>query len=351
MLKKFLIILFILILNLPAFAEDKIHVAFCIDNNYPIYTMLAINSILLNNTSNSKYCFHIVENNVSKFNKFHMEHFVKNRGADIEFIHFDTQSIDEGENIFSFKGAFCLHISRIGTARIMLPELLPNLDKILYLDADILVTNDLKKLWDTNLGKYYAAMCDDRSLVSRQKKIKINKEYYNSGVILMNAKLWRKGKVAEKIINYFKTEKYRYPDQDAINTILKGNILRLDPKYNHQVCLHFSTENNEPLSKDVIIHYITNDKPWRKILFPRMDYLMDFTQIYMKYWDKSYLVIYKPLHFLICFEKVKQKLAKYIWDNYYEELCNKNNYIFFSYDKVKLAIDFNNKFYCPYQGR
>lgn len=147
--------------------------------------MLAINSILLNNTSNSKYFFHIVENDLSKWNKFQMKHFVKNRGADIEFIHFDTKEIYGNENPFNKPlVVMARHVTGIGTARIMLPELLPDLGKILYLDADILVDTDLKDLWKTDLKQYFAGMVDNDIGMNSDKT------YFNSGVILINAPKW-----------------------------------------------------------------------------------------------------------------------------------------------------------------
>lgn len=64
MKKIIAIIVFMFLFVLPVRAEN-INVAFTIDNNYPIFTMLVINSILRNNTSNSDYTFYVIENNLT----------------------------------------------------------------------------------------------------------------------------------------------------------------------------------------------------------------------------------------------------------------------------------------------
>ena len=70
MKKLFLIFLFFLFLINPVSAKNnKMNVLFTIDNNYAVYTLLSINSILLNNTSNSKYTFYIIETDLSDKNK------------------------------------------------------------------------------------------------------------------------------------------------------------------------------------------------------------------------------------------------------------------------------------------
>ena len=192
-MKKTLIIFsFILLFSTSIFAKEQINVAFCIDNNYPLYTMLLINSILLNNKSQSDYTFYVVNNNVSLWNKLRMYSYVKLRGQKIKFININTDDIDNKQNLFS-KNETTKHVSRIGTARILLPNLLPKeMKKILYLDSDMLVTSDLKELYDIPLDDYYAAMTLDISLCDDNRElIDTESNYCNSGMILMNLPLWR----------------------------------------------------------------------------------------------------------------------------------------------------------------
>lgn len=147
-MKKFLISIFCIFLFSTQAIAQKINVAFNIDNNYPIYTLLVINSILKNNTSNSDYTFYIVENNLSFLNKIKMKRYVEKRKQKIEFININTDKIDKGKWFYGFSK----RITSIAMVRILLPEIMPaNVDRVLYLDGDILVLKDLKELYNTDM--------------------------------------------------------------------------------------------------------------------------------------------------------------------------------------------------------
>ena len=118
----------LLFLPIAALAKPSttINVAFTIDNNYPIYPMLAINSLLVNNYSASDYHFFIVENDITEKNKNKMREFIKEVNkitefnSKIDFVHIDTDTIDKGNNLFGFSN----RITPIAIARIVLPDLL-----------------------------------------------------------------------------------------------------------------------------------------------------------------------------------------------------------------------------------
>ena len=86
MRKKAARILFLIIFLFPLKSYANINVVFTIDNNYPIYTMLLINSILKNNISNSKYTFWVIEPDITPKNKAKMKKFVEDFGQEINFI-------------------------------------------------------------------------------------------------------------------------------------------------------------------------------------------------------------------------------------------------------------------------
>lgn len=139
--------------------DEKIHVAFCIDKNCTIQVLLVINSILINNKSKSKYKFYVIENNLSFFDKLHIKFFIKTHKHEVEILHVDMTDLTKGKDLYSESAS--QHISNMGCARIFLPKLLPNLEKVLYLDYDILVLDDLKPLWNIDLGNNLLAMTID----------------------------------------------------------------------------------------------------------------------------------------------------------------------------------------------
>ena len=110
-MKKFLISVLIM-LFLPVFSNAKdalnthVDVAFTIDNNYPIFTMILMDSIL--NNSKANYTFWVVENNITNKNKEKMRKYVESKHQQIEFINIDTNKIDDGDNLFGFSNYITL---------------------------------------------------------------------------------------------------------------------------------------------------------------------------------------------------------------------------------------------------
>ena len=196
MKKIIAIIVFMFLFVLPVRAEN-INVAFTIDNNYPIFTMLVINSILRNNTSNSDYTFYVIENNLTAKNKLKMQKYVNKRKQTVEFINVDTSIIDEGNWFFWFSN----RITSIAMARILIPDILPKqVQKVIYMDADTLVLSDLKDLYDIDLDGKAFGMTEN--IAESDRKIA---KYYNSGVILMDLNKCRAENSTLKMLNFVKT--------------------------------------------------------------------------------------------------------------------------------------------------
>lgn len=326
-MKKFILTLFIiLVMPLTSFAKpvNLINVAFTIDNNYPIYTLLAINSILYNNYSSSNYHFYIVENNITDKNKKLMRSYVENVNKSklfdtkIDFIHIDTDTIDKRENLFAFSN----RITPIAIARIMLPDLLPkDVEKVIYLDGDILVTADLKDLYTIKLGRYPFGMAMNISQMGEALKDNNIDLYYNSGVILMDLKRCRQTKTSERMLTYLNKNmdkflydntdiknnagKFLYPDQDLINVVLDKEIKTIPQRWNNQTISGvYMVELGS--NSGSIIHYIGPNKPWN---FNKPYNKVEL--LYMKYWDSSKYL--KPYKYFYVYEKMKKeyfKLAK-----------------------------------------
>lgn len=169
--------------------------------------------------------------------------------------------------------------------RLLLPELLPDYDKVIYLDCDIIVQNDISKLYhETELGNYYLAGVFEAPLdfqVERFKSIGCNpREYINSGFLIMNLSLLRQDKMTERFIEALKVDYLEFPDQDVLNKVCKGRILGLPPHYNSirtffipQYKKFFLQQYSEDDLNEVLkhgtIHY-TGGKPWNQftIEFP-----------------------------------------------------------------------------------
>lgn len=164
-------------------------------------------------------------------------------------------------------------------------------DRILYLDPDLVVINKLDKLYNMDLDNYYfAAASHIWGILQTFNRIRLkmdsNDVYINSGVMLMNIKLLRKEQDKEDVYKFIKRYKNKLmlPDQDIISGLYANKILPLDPYvYNMTEKLlnqaYFMPHINERWIKEnsVIIHYCGRNKPWEK------DYKGILNKFYLEY--------------------------------------------------------------------
>ena len=131
----------------------------------------------------------------------------------------------------SFEGSLW---SKAACYRLLLPNLLQDVDLCLYLDSDTLVVGDIEPLWETDLSGYcLAGVFQNIAPVRSQTvgdRIPGLQTYVNSGVLLMNLELMRKRKLQDRLVRGIKD--YLLVDQDLLNVVCYGSIKLLAPEYN-----------------------------------------------------------------------------------------------------------------------
>ena len=152
--------------------------------------------------------------------------------------------------------------------RFILADLLPSLDRIIYLDIDTLVLGDLTELWRINLeGNFIGATKDalPYSNMNASQRFIFEKEmYFNSGVLLIDLNLFRECKISNKLIDFaINTVSYcRYGDQDILNYYFSGTLKLLDVIWN---CGREFMDGIEDKIK--IVHFYGLEKPWNNIVY------------------------------------------------------------------------------------
>jgi lipopolysaccharide biosynthesis glycosyltransferase len=123
--------------------------------------------------------------------------------------------------------------------RIFLPELLPEVDRVLYLDVDTIALDSLEPLWHVDLADSYVAAVTNvfylRSHAQRPVELGIPAtDYFNSGVVLMNLDLMRRDDSARTLFDYAAghATELAWPDQDALNVVLGKGRVPLHPRWN-----------------------------------------------------------------------------------------------------------------------
>ena len=163
--------------------------------------------------------------------------------------------------------------------RIFATELLPkNIDRILWLDADIVTIKSIVSLYHMDLRGYSIAACGHREKdkskdsINRMacERLKLGKDtvYFNSGVLLMDLNKIRKSfnKSATLDLIYRMETVLENPDQDILNILYQNDVLLLDKNiYNYQVHYdwEFANEKEKINERAIILHYVGPAKPWK----------------------------------------------------------------------------------------
>lgn len=171
------------------------------------------------------------------------------------------------------------HFGREAWYRTLLPELLPELERVLYLDADTIIRQSLEPLWQFDLQGHvigaianplYAFM-DNSFMLGLGVDSPDN--YFNSGVILFDLQEWRAQNVGAELLQFIAEHgaAQAWPDQNTLNSVLRGRWMRLPAQWNMQNVyfelplkrIPYPTESLRLARQNpAIVHYSAPYKPW-----------------------------------------------------------------------------------------
>ena len=249
----------------------KLNFALCTDEKFAVPTLVTITSIFENHKNHecivTVLANKITDKSIDKLNN--LSNYYRQR---INVHHITTPIFNDMVTIDRYPVTMYY--------RYLLPQLLKDTDKVLYLDGDILVRASLKNLFEIDLNGYACGAVVDQECDNSlfYERLGTTSDYFNSGVLLMNLNEWRKNDYCKKLISFVEhnPEKCLYPDQDALNVVLSNKILYLDLKYNLQErlltqlhlchfkdCRYPELHRAKPDAK--IIHFCTSEKPWHSL--------------------------------------------------------------------------------------
>ena len=145
-------------------------------------------------------------------------------------------------------------------------KLLPEEHKVLSLDIDVIINDDISELWDIDMTDYYIA-----GVPETQKTGKMNTTYVNFGVIMMNLDKIREDGIDDTIINSLNRDRWGCPEQDAFNHFCDGKIYALPGMYNATRAGRITVDTDvEKISHYAGIKYWKHYKPYR--MFQQMNW-------------------------------------------------------------------------------
>ena len=154
--------------------------------------------------------------------------------------------------------------------RLLIPEKLQGIKRVLYLDADILCLGNLRELLSINIDDCIAAVVHDDVDTTAKTQISAlelqHGKYFNAGVIYINIDNWIAANIQNTVLNLLSTRRLVFGDQDALNIALDGRVKYIDEKWNYRYHLvaRLSAAKTSflPGEKPVFMHFTGPTKPW-----------------------------------------------------------------------------------------
>lgn len=243
--------------------SKAIHFAFGTDADYVKYAGVLMTN-LVHQHIGRPLCFHLAVDKLQKHDKERLDQFTA-LYRDTRIFIYQSEEIINRLNLPSHEVP--PRLNRSVFLRILLPRLMPEeLERVIYLDVDMLCLGRLDQLWELDLrGKPIAALETNSDKISPvQQKLKSGR-YFNAGLLVIDLAQWRSQNLTERVIKCYQsnTEKLLMLEQDALNLVLDGNFAPLPEKFNRQL------EANNPLTavwqpEDLILHFVNEAKPWTK---------------------------------------------------------------------------------------
>ena len=240
-------------------------VFYSISDDFTKYAAVSLNSLVKHASPDTDYTVYFLNQDLSDQHKKDLS----NLGSDnvhVKFFHIDdnlVKPIQNRKENFLRADFFTMSIFY----RLFIPELFTQYDKVIYIDSDTVVNDDIAKLYNIDLDNNLFGACTDSSIQFVPKMVKYIKDvlaldpkkYINSGMLVMNAKQFRDKLFIDHFMELL--GKYHFdciaPDQDYLNEMGEGSILHLDPRWDAM-----PNENTEPIENPGLIHYNLFFKPW-----------------------------------------------------------------------------------------
>ena len=283
----------------PAFKEDNIAVVLSANNYYVPYVATVLSSILTNSSAKYNYDILLMNKDINPHEQKKLKSIIEDKS------NFSLRFINVSRFEESFKSLFLRGHFTIETwFRLLLPEILPDYDKVLYLDSDLVVNADIAELYNTNIDKYLLAACHDADTAGLyngfepKKKnymdniLKIAKpyDYFQAGVILFNLAEFRKQLKTDETLKFAASYEWELLDQDVLNYLAQEKVKFVDMAWNvmydwnyirikkivSRAPKYLQDEYMTAHANPKIIHYAGPDKPWNNPL-------ADYAEAFWKY--------------------------------------------------------------------
>jgi lipopolysaccharide biosynthesis glycosyltransferase len=249
-----------------AASADAVHVACCFDRKMELPFLVLASSLKRHLTGDRKVILHAFHSDPIAHD---LAYFVRLNSATFEL------RLRPIANRFQGPVTWPSHLTAATLLRLLLPLVLKDIDRVVYLDCDLIVLNDIATLYDTDLSGFPLAACLDfwltgaapfappgwdveawHEFLNEVVSLADWKTYFNAGVLVMDLKRFRNTGLVHAAGEFLEQTNYKTPfvDQEALNHVIDGAFVRLDPRWNVLAALGHSNP--------WVIHFAGPNKPW-----------------------------------------------------------------------------------------
>lgn len=317
----------------PYFKENNIAIAFAANDYFAPYLATTIQSLVDNTSKDYNYDIIIMSQDFSDKNKKMYCDAFQRENISIRYI--NPLTYMRVDNLF-VRG----HFSAETYYRLALFKMLPDYEKIVYLDADLIIQDDIAKLYNINLennllaatydadtaGLYNGFEPNKKSYMDNILKIKKPYDYFQAGVLVFNLDEFRNTFELNKIMEFANSYQWELLDQDILNNLCQGRIKYVDMAWNVMVDYagirinqiiskapyRLSKMYNDARKSPKIIHYAGPEKPWFN---PEMDMGNQYW-IYAKKTPYYEYIIYRMIHNISCGYANNVSVVKLLKDHF-----------------------------------
>lgn len=276
------------ILKIKKIDEEAVPIVLSANDAFAPCMDIMVRSIVINASNNREYDIVILHSNINERN----QELIKDSVRCHENIHIRFARVS---SYFDIDKLFVnQHLSVETYFRLIIPKIMPDYDKILYLDCDMVVDYDVAELYDLDIGDAVIGAAKDIDVLG-QVNLKKNDwqkyavdtlgldspyDYFQAGVLILNLKEIRKMTTSEKMINLAMSNEFRCHDQDVLNIVCKNKVFYLPQEWNTLMCWTEEERTRMDIikmaprdlyqeymtarKKPKIVHFAGYQKPWQK---------------------------------------------------------------------------------------
>jgi len=283
----------------PFFREKNIPIVTASDNKYIPYVGTMITSLIQNSSKEYNYDLIIIskEDEISEFNKELINSITK-KYSNIKIRFFNITPFINNIKLFTPR------YFQIETYyRLFIPLIFPNFEKVIYLDGDIIVNDDISQLFTIEISGYLIGAVRDsivtgamlspifnlREYFQNEHKLKNPYNYFQAGVMIMNLNEFRNQNIGLNMIEYANSHNCYLVDQDVLNLFCEEKVKFIEQKWNlecHSIACEVAKSAPLEIYKEFldarknpkIFHYAGENKPWNSINLEYSEFFWEYAR-------------------------------------------------------------------------